>query len=122
MKPKKIVIISLCLIAFMEGVLDNLSEGSGQTFRILAHFIPTFIGLALIFLWLHFDEKQINYKPSPLLNIGIAGFGLFFIPLYLYKSRRMGSRFRSIFCFFGYCLLWVGLSTLGEDVAKHIFT
>ena len=113
MKPKTLALAGILLTGLVTGVFDVAFEKATSSTKLWAEVAPMIAGLALIFMWLHYDGLQVGYRRSPLLNVGIVALGIVFIPVYLYRSRVPGQRAPMLLRFVGICLLWVVASAAG---------
>lgn len=78
----------------LEGTLGATlgEEGRAPAASLL---IFTFIELALILAWVHFDSLERGFRRSAMLNIGIVAMALVFVPMYLYQSRKPEDRIKA---------------------------
>jgi chromate transport protein ChrA len=113
MKPLHIALGGVLVTGILAGVSDALFANDGGMVGLIAYFGPTIIGLAFVFAWLHYDERDHAYRRSALLNIGIVVLAILFVPVYLIRSRPAGRRLWSVLAFFGVVGLWflVGATT-----------
>ena len=93
---KTAIVLALMGVAFMEGVLGAWTEGARGTTRTLLFWSQILIDTALIFAWVHADSIERHYVRSPLLNIGVIGLAVVFVPVYLVKSRPRGARAKAL--------------------------
>jgi hypothetical protein len=113
MTPKTAALAGILLAGLIAGASDVLfSRWVGMT-KLLVEVGPMVVGLAFVFMWLHYDGLQVGYRRSPLFNIGIAALGIVFIPIYLYRSRVPGQRALAFMRFIGIGFLWFGVSAVG---------
>jgi hypothetical protein len=113
MTPKAVAIVGILVSGLLGGVTDVLFQHSTGGTKLFADFWPMLVGLAFIFMWLHYDGVEIGYRRSPLFNIGIVFLGLIFIPVYLYRSRLPGQRLRMLAGFAIVLFLWIAVSATG---------
>ena len=114
MKPKTVALAGVLLTGLVSGAFDVVFERAGGTARLIAEVGPLIVGLAFIFMWLHYDGLQVGYRRSALLNIGIVALGIVFIPVYLYRSRPPGARGPMFLRFVGICVLWLVVSAIAS--------
>ena len=114
MTPKTAALAGILVTALVSGAGDVLLSGATGMAKLVSDFGPTILGLAFVFMWLHYDGLQVGYRRSALFNIGVVALGIVFIPVYLYRSRASGQRAKAFLLFLGACLLWLGASAAGH--------
>ena len=93
-------ILLAAVVGAIDGWFSTLNPTSdGQ--RLLLILVPTVLGLAVLFWWLHEDSPRHNFRRSPLLNIGIVAIAIVFVPIYFVRSRQPGARLRAVAGFMG---------------------
>lgn len=82
---KNWLLVALGILAFLNGAVSQYTahgmvlSPSDMVFMLAA--------TVLIFTWYYVDAKQINYRRSPLLDIGIIAICLIALPYYFLRSR-----------------------------------
>jgi hypothetical protein len=115
LRTKRIVLACIPAVSLVVGLMLVLSPPLDA--GALEVGIAT-IDLALIFVWLRYDERETAYRRSALFNIGIAGLAIFFIPVYFFRARPSGSRARPMLGSFGILLLCYVMMVVGAVLAR----
>lgn len=119
-QTKSLAITGLMVASLAAGVLSVVLARSGESARMLLQWVFILVALALVFLWLRYDEPQFGYRRSPLFNIGIVALAFVFIPYYLYRSRPPGSRLISVVAILGLMSMSYGLTRAGYYLARAL--
>ena len=117
---KRAALILLGLTAFAGGV-SSLAPWSREGQLMPADWILMALGLLWLFFWLAADQRQLGYRRSPWMNVGIVLLAVVFVPVYLVRSRPAG---RKLLAFGGFLLAllgWVLASVLGAFAALPLF-
>lgn len=119
--PAKIVVLLVILfLAAIAGAFDNhIQEPEGFIQQFL-FVLPPLLGLGLMFVWLRYDSSEIGFRRSVLLNIGIVGMTIIFVPVYLFKSRSIVRRGKAILLFFGFVILCISSYLFGAWIAARL--
>ena len=85
MSQKLLVLAALAVGSFASGVVD-------QTFYPGQEYPPTALGFTLvamflIFLWYWLDARQIGYRRSRVLDVGVIALAVVALPYYFFRSR-----------------------------------
>jgi hypothetical protein len=103
-------LVTMALYGLVESYMGNsLAPGKGML-GVLVSFGLNF----LVFFWYHRDSTQRRYRRGALMNIGMIGFSMLALPIYLYRSRKKdGTRIQVLKKFFILAVLAVAASVVG---------
>jgi len=116
MSPKGRALAGLLLAAAAGGALGVIFDESKSAAHAASDLVTSILAIGFMFMWVHYDSLERRYRRSALLNIGIVGFALVFLPAYLVKSRPPGERPRA---FFGLAVI-VTLMATAEWIAGKV--
>ncbi len=120
MKPKSIAIAGMLLSPFIDTALVVTLGDAGKVMDE-ASLVAGVVGLAFMFMWLHYDGLQIGYRRTALFNTGIALLPVIFVPIYIYRSRPPGKRGGAFLRLLGFFLAWLATAVLAQMVMLVIF-
>ena len=109
MNTRSWLLVAFFTLSFLFGACDVWFEGARGLSKQLLLWVPMITLAAIIFAWVHADSAQRSYARSMLLNMGIVGLSLVFVPVYLYKSRPEGARAKALGAF---ALVLLGYATV----------
>ena len=118
MTPKSMAIGGFMLTSFAAGAVYVTAARAGEGAAITLQFASTVVSLAMVFIWLRYDEPQVNYRRSAWFNIGVVALAFIFVPLYLSRSRPPGSRLSAVLASLGLMALSYGLTLAGYYLGR----
>jgi hypothetical protein len=92
MNQKWLALRGLVICAALIGVVGAFVEHSSATLKNTTQIAALGVVVTLIFVWVHHDSAERDYKRSQLLNAGLLIFPLIFVPVYLFLSRNKGQK------------------------------
>lgn len=117
----KFIIITACFItSFTASFCDVWFLGVKGTAEMVLLWFPVILSSLLIFSWVQIDAAERNYRPSPLLNLGIIGLAFVFVPIYLSKSRPAGTKAKALGLFLIVFLGYIAVSYAGSEFAQYL--
>ncbi|MBI1425015.1 MAG: hypothetical protein GC149_16330 [Gammaproteobacteria bacterium] len=118
--PKKWYLISLAIVAFIQGAFSQYMYqariGNPDPFGI----IFLIIGAAFIYFWYATDAEQIGYKRGYVLNICVIALTIVGLPYYFFRSRglKKGLIYSAVFVVF--ILLWFVFEFAGALTVNYM--
>jgi hypothetical protein len=110
MRPKIMILVAILALSALVGFASIVIKYSAPGYRLQLQVVAMIVQLGLVFVWLRNDDLETGYRRSPLLNIGIVGLTVVFLPIYFFKSRPRGARLASV------------LASLGAMLASSLLT
>jgi glucose uptake protein GlcU len=92
MNQKLLAIRGLIVCAALLGLLGTFIEHSSASMQRPAQIIALVVVMVLIFVWVHHDSSERNYKRPHFLNAGLLILPLLFVPVYVVLSRNEGEK------------------------------
>jgi hypothetical protein len=92
MNQKRLALRGLVVCAALIGVVGAFVEHSSATLNNTVQIAALVSVVTLIFVWVHHDSAERDYKRSQLINAGLLVFPLVFLPIYLLLSRNKGQK------------------------------
>ena len=120
MNTKTVLLVVFFIASFIASACDvwyAKAQGASQTIVI---WLPVIVISVLMFAWVHVDSSERQYSRSLLLNVGIIGLAVVFIPIYLLKSRPRGSKAKALGAFLALFLGYIAISYAGSEFAHHV--
>ena len=117
-RGKNSTIATMLGVALVSGVVNvAMNPDFGQQAALTGTQLAANIVLMLLgFRWLHLDSTQLDIRRPLWLNIGIVLLAIFFVPYYLYKTRRPGLRLVPIALFFAFVVAQTIASSIGSGL------
>ena len=117
---KKLILISILVIAFIFGILNGALFGKLMANPPLKH-IEQLLFFSLVYLWYHFDKKMIAYKAKPIMNIGVAVLFIITLPIYFFRTRSTRQATIQILLLMFLLLITIFLVFSGAMLGKKYF-
>ncbi|MBT9613849.1 MAG: hypothetical protein IV108_11365 [Burkholderiales bacterium] len=120
MKKKTTLLTAFFVASFIASACDIWFSGLKGTTQIAAFWVPIIIITGIVFAWVHTDSAERQYQRFALLNIGIVGLALVFVPVYLFKSRPSGAKAKALGYFCALFLGYIAISYAGATFAQYV--
>jgi len=120
MNSKSVLLSAIFIASFIASACDVWFAGAQGILQAVVLWLPVVVLTSLMFAWVHADSAERQYSRSLLLNVGIIGFAVAFIPVYLFKSRPSGSKGKALGVFVALFIGNIAISYAGSAFAHHV--
>ena len=120
MNPKAALLSAIFFVSFIASACDVWFAGAHGILQAVVLWLPLIVLTALMFAWVYADSAERQYSRSALLNVGIIGLAVVFIPVYLFKSRPSGSKAKALGIFVALFVGYIVISYAGSAFAHHM--
>jgi heme/copper-type cytochrome/quinol oxidase subunit 2 len=96
-------------------------DHSGLRFLLPAQIVSLVVVTVFIFLWVHRDSVERDYKRSQLLNAGLLVFPLAFVPAYIVLSRNREERISALLRCAGFGIVFFVTIAVSEALVNEIW-